>query len=324
MKYRNLGNSGLKVSTVGLGSWLTLGNTLEQEPSSTLVHKAFELGVNLFDTADVYKRGKKKAVVHGVAEEALGAAIKELPRKHCVIATKCFFALSDDPNDKGLSRKHVLEACDGSLQRLGVEYIDLYQCHRFDPETPIHETARAMDHLVRQGKVLYWGTSSWTGAQIGEVVELCRKEHLCAPISNQPEYNLFERGIEKVVVPTSARLGIGQIVYSPMAQGVLSGKYVPGQQPPEGSRATDERVNKFVGQYMTPERLEQAQKLVALAQQHGTTASNLALAFCLANPNVASVLVGARTKDQVKENVKAADVEVSATLLEQLRAIFPG
>lgn len=323
MKYRNLGNSGLKVSTVGLGSWLTLGNTIEQDTSSILVQKAFELGVNLFDTADVYKRGKKKAVVHGVAEEALGGAIKELPRKHCVLATKCFFPLSDDVNDKGLSRKHVLEACDGSLKRLGVDYIDVYQCHRFDPETPLLETARAMDHLVRQGKILYWGTSSWTGPQIAEVVSLCKQEHLYAPISNQPEYNLFERGIEKEVVPTSARLGLSQIVYSPMAQGVLSGKYVPGQAPPEGSRATDDRVNKFVGQYMTPERLDQAQQLVALAQQNGTTAANLALAFCLANPNVAAVLVGARTKDQLKENVKAAELELSPAVVEQLRTLFP-
>ncbi len=323
MKYRNLGNSGLKVSTVGLGSWLTLGNTLEQDTSSVLVQKAFELGINLFDTADVYKRGKKKAVIHGVAEEALGGAIKALPRKHCVIATKCFFPLSDDVNDKGLSRKHVLEACDGSLRRLGVDYIDVYQCHRFDPETPMLETARAMDHLVRQGKVLYWGTSSWSAAQIDEVVKLCQQEHLYAPISNQPEYNLFERSIEKEVVPTSARLGLGQIVYSPMAQGVLSGKYVPGQAPPEGSRATDDRVNKFVGQYMTPERLEQAQKLVAIAQQAASSAANMALAFCLANKNVASVLVGARTKDQLKENAKAADLELSAEQLAAITAVFP-
>jgi len=323
MKYRNLGNSGLKVSVAGLGSWLTLGNTLEQDSSSTLVHKAFELGINLFDTADVYKRGKKKEVVHGVAELALGASIKELPRHCFVLATKCFFPLSDDINDKGLSRKHVLEACDGSLKRLGVDYIDLYQCHRYDPETPLLETVRAMDHLVRQGKVLYWGTSSWTAQQIADAVALCEKHGLYAPISNQPEYNLFERGIERDIAPQSAKMGLGQICYSPMAQGVLSGKYLPGQPPPEGSRGADDRVNKQVKDYLTDEKLQKAQAFKQLAEKHGMLPSNLALAFCLQNPHVAAVLVGARTKEQLKENLKAVDLAVSPEVLRELDAMFP-
>ena len=323
MKYRNLGNSGLKVSCAGLGSWLTLGNTLEQDLSSTLVGKAFELGVNLFDTADVYKRGKKKEVVIGVAEIALGAAIKELPRHCLVLATKCFFPLSEDVNDKGLSRKHVLEACDASLKRLGVDYIDLYQCHRFDPETPLLETARAMDHLVQKGKVLYWGTSSWTAQQIADVVHLCEQHGLHAPISNQPEYNLFDRSIEREIAPKSAQLGLGQIVFSPMAQGVLSGKYVPGQPLPADSRDADDRVNKQVKPYMTPERLELAQRFKTLAEEHGMSASNLALAFCMQNPHVASVLVGARTKDQLKDNLKAVDLVVPPELAAKLDAMFP-
>ncbi len=323
MKYRNLGSSGLKVSVAGLGSWLTLGNTLEQDSSSTLVQKAFELGVNLFDTADVYKRGKKKEVVHGVAELALGASIKELPRHCLVLATKCFFPLSDDVNDKGLSRKHVLEACDGSLKRLGVDYIDLYQCHRYDPETPLLETVRAMDHLVRQGKVLYWGTSSWTAQQIADAVALCEKHGLYAPISNQPEYNLFARGIERDIAPQAAKLGLGQICYSPMAQGVLSGKYLPGQPPPEGSRGADDRVNKQVKDYLTDDKLQKAQAFKQLAEKHGMLPSNLALAFCLQNPHVAAVLVGARTKDQLKENLKAVDLAVAPELMSELDAMFP-
>lgn len=323
MKYRPLGNSGLKVSVAGLGSWLTLGNTVEQDTSSALVTKAFELGVNLFDTADVYKRGKKKEVVHGVAEIALGEAVRALPRHHLVLATKCFFPLSDDVNDQGLSRKHVLEACHGSLKRLGVDYIDLYQCHRYDPATPLLETARAMDHLVRQGKVLYWGVSSWTAKQIEDVVALCAEHDLHAPISNQPEYNLFARGIEKEIAPTSKRLGLSQICFSPMAQGVLSGKYLPGQPPPEGSRGADDRVNKQVRDYLTDDKLHKAQAFKALAEKHGMLASNLALAFCLLHENVSSVLIGARTKDQLKENLKAVDLEVPAALRAELDAMFP-
>ncbi len=323
MKYRNLGNSGLKVSVAGLGSWLTLGNTLEQDSSSSLVKKAFELGVNLFDTADVYKRGKKKEVVHGVAELALGAAIKELPRHCLVLATKCYFPLSDDVNDQGLSRKHVLEACDGSLRRLGVDYIDIYQCHRYDPETPLLETARAMDHLVRQGKILYWGTSSWTAPQVAEVVALCAEHGLYSPISNQPEYNLFARGIERDIAPTCKRLGVGQICYSPMAQGVLSGKYLPGQPPPPDSRGADDRVNKQVRDYLTEDKLQKAQSFKALAEKHGMLPTNLALAFCLQNDNVAAVLVGARTKDQLKENLKAVDLAVSADVMRELDELFP-
>ncbi len=323
MKYRNLGASGLKVSCMGLGSWLTLGNTVEQEGSSKLVQKAFERGINLFDTADVYKRGKKKDVVHGVAELALGEAIQGLPRHSLVLATKCFFPLSDDVNDRGLSRKHVLEACDASLRRLGTSYIDLYQCHSHDPETPLLETARAMDHLIRQGKVLYWGMSSWTAAQIREVVELCARHSLYAPISNQPEYNLFERGIERDVLPTSVELGLGQICFSPMAQGVLSGKYLPGQPPPEGTRAADDRVNKQVRGYMTEERLQKAQEFKALAERHGHSASRLALAFCLQRAGIASVLIGARNKQQLDDNLAGLEIEVAAELMAELDAAFP-
>ena len=204
MLYRHLGASGLRVSVVGLGSWLTIGNAIDQQATGKLIAAAFDHGVNLFDTADVYN--------HGEGERALGLAVRDLPRHRLVLATKCFFPMSDDPNDRGLSRKHVHESLHASLKRLGTDYVDLYQCHRFDPETPVLETARAMHDLIRAGHVLYWGTSQWPADRIAEVVELCRREHLHAPISNQPLYNLFERGIETAVLPTSARCGRGQIV----------------------------------------------------------------------------------------------------------------
>lgn len=315
MQYRALGQSGLKVSTIGFGTWLTLGNTVEGRAAERLVHEAFEHGVNLFDTADVYRNGE--------AEHALGQAIRGLSRHRLVLASKCFFPMSDDVNDRGLSRKHVHESIDGSLRRLGVDYLDLYQCHRFDPETPVLETACAMDDLIRRGKVLYWGVSQWPAERIVEVVELCRREHLHAPISNQPLYNLFDRGIETSVLPASERCGLSQLVYSPLAQGVLTGKYAPGQPPPRDSRAADEHNNQFVGRYLSAERLQQAQGLVELARRHGTTASRLALAFCLRDARIASVLIGARTSEQLLDNLGAASLQLSVAILPALEDLFP-
>lgn len=315
MNYRTLGRSGLRVSAVSLGSWLTLGNTVGDADSRRLVHRAFELGVNLFDTADVYK--------HGAGEQALGLAIADLPRHRLVIASKCFFPMSDDPNDRGLSRKHVFESLDGSLRRLRLDYLDLYQCHRFDPETPVAETARAMDDLIRAGRVLYWGVSLWPAERIAEVTELCRAEGWAPPISNQPLYNLFERGIEEAVLPTGERCGLGQIVYSPLAQGVLSGKYLAKQAPPRDSRAADERQNQFIGRYLTDERLAQAHGLVDLARRHGITASQAALAWCLRDPRVSSVIVGARSLAQLEENAAAADLRPASGLLQELEDLFP-
>lgn len=315
MQYRTLGHSGLKVSAVSLGSWLTLGRTVEGQAADRLVRAAFERGVNLFDTADVYHSGE--------GERALGQAIAGLPRHRLVLASKCFFPMSDDVNDRGLSRKHVHESIDGTLRRLGTDYLDLYQCHRFDPETPVLETARAMDDLIRRGKVLYWGTSQWPAERIAEVVELCRREHLHAPIANQPLYNLFDRGIENAVLPTCERHGLGQVVYSPLAQGVLSGKYRPGAAPPADSRAADERSNQFVGRYLGEDRLQQAQGLVELAARQGTTPSRIALAFCLRDPRVASVIVGARTEEQLTDNLGAASMTLPAAVLQELEDLFP-
>ncbi len=315
MLYRSLGASGLKVSVVGLGSWLTFGNQLDAGGSDRLVRAAFERGVTLFDTADVYRTGD--------GERALGTAIRGLPRHHLVLATKCFFPMSEDANDRGLSRKHVHESLRASLQRLQTDYVDLYQCHRFDPDTPLLETAMAMDDLIRRGLALYWGTSQWPAERIDEVAAACRQHGLHRPISNQPLYNLFDRGIESEVLPAGTRAGLGQLVYSPLAQGVLTGKYAPGAPPPAGSRAADARANQFVGRYLAPERLEQAQRLVALAQRHGRTATQLALAFCLRRGEVASVLVGARSEDQLAGSLAAVGVELDADLLAALEAVFP-
>ncbi|HEU4418991.1 MAG TPA: aldo/keto reductase family protein, partial [Planctomycetota bacterium] len=291
MLYRNVGSSGLKVSAVGLGSWLTIGHSVDAKSTSRLVAAAFERGVNLFDTADVYARGE--------AERVLGTAIKPLPRHRLVLATKCFFPMSDDPNDCGLSRKHVQESLAASLRRLQTDYVDLYQCHRFDPGTPLLETARAMDDLVRRGLVLYWGTSQWPAQKLDEVVELCRAQALHAPISNQPLYNLFERGIETEVMPAAVRNGLGTLVFSPLAQGVLTGKYRPAENAPADSRAIDARSNQFMAGYLTAGRLEQAHHLAQLAARAGLTAVQLALAFCLRDANITSVLVGARNTAQL-------------------------
>jgi voltage-dependent potassium channel beta subunit len=315
VQYRSLGSSGLKVSAVGLGSWLTFGNQVDAGASERLVRAAFERGVNLFDTADVY--------ANGAGEEALGAAIRGLPRHRLVLATKCFFPMSDDPNDRGLSRKHVHESLRSSLRRLGTDYVDLYQCHRFDPDVPLLETARAMDDLIRRGDALYWGTSQWPAERITEVAALCRAEGLHAPIANQPLYNLFDRGIEAGVIPASVRAGVGQLVYSPLAQGVLTGKYTPGAPPPRDSRAADERANQFVGRYLSPERLQQAQRLNALAQGAGLTATQVALAFCLRQANVAAVLVGARDAQQLAGSLAAVDAVLPPALLAELDRVFP-
>lgn len=315
MQYRSLGASGLKVSVVGLGSWLTLGNSVSAGDSQRLVAAAFERGVNLFDTADVYKLGE--------GERALGAALRTLPRHRVVVATKCFFPMSDDPNDRGLSRKHIHESLRSSLQRLQTDYVDLYQCHRFDAETPLLETAMAMDDLIRRGLVLYWGTSQWPAERIAEVVELCRAEGLHRPISNQPPYHLFDRGIEAAVLPTCARYGLGQLAYSPLAQGVLTGKYAPGAPLPAGSRATDQRSNQFIGRFLTDDHLQRAQVLVALARSAGMTATQTALAFLLRLANVGSVLVGARNEQQLDGSLACVDTTLPAELVEQLERVFP-
>ena len=244
MQYRRLGRSGCKVSAVSLGTWLTFGGSIHANMASAIVRRALDLGINFFDTADVYAMG--------AAEEQLAASLDGVPRKDYVLASKVFFPTGDGPNDKGLSRKHIFETVHASLRRLKTDYIELFQCHRFDPETPLEETVCAYRDLIAQGKILYWGVSEWTGEQIEAAVRVATEHGAPAPLTNQPVYNLLERGIEDEVVPACVRHGLGIIPFSPLAQGVLTGKYATGDKPAD-SRLADERRNRFMGRYFTEE-----------------------------------------------------------------------
>jgi len=315
MRYRKLGKWGLRVSEVGLGSWLTYGGGVEAREAQACLRRAFDLGINLFDTADVYADGE--------AERFLGQVLGDLPRSEIVIASKCYFPTGKGPNERGLSRKHIVEACDASLGRLGVETLDLYQAHRFDEEVPLEETARAMDHLVRSGKVLYWGTSRWPASRLAECVECCRREGLHPPVSEQPRYNLLDRGIEGEVLETAKRHGLGLLVYSPLAQGVLSGKYRQGRAP-TGSRGADEAAAEFVRPWLTPERVARVEGLPGFAAELGTSPARLALAWCLRRPEVSSVIVGASRTAQVEENAGASGIEIPTDLLARIDEAFGG
>lgn len=303
MQYRKLGKYGIRVSEVALGGWLTHGRTLDDTLTELIVKRAFELGVNFFDTADVYNTGE--------AEKALAPAIKGMKREELVIATKCFFPMSEAPNDRGLGRKHIFESVHNSLKRLQVDYIDLYQFHRHDPETPYEETVRAIDDLVRQGKVLYWGVSMWPAEAIRDVCRVAKDWGCTLPVSNQPVYNMLQREIEAAVIPASEQVGMGQVVFSPLAQGVLTGKYVPGQAPPKGTRAADEKSNMFMGAHLEDATLMKVQKLKPIAEQSGCTMAQFALSWCLKQSNVSSVIVGATKIEQIEDNVKASGLEVS-------------
>ncbi len=314
MQYRFLGNSGLRVSEVSLGSWLTVGASINQRQTSLLCHKAFDLGVNLFDTADRY--------AHGNAEIQLGQALAACPRHHLVIASKCYFPMSDNVNDQGLSRKHIHESIDHSLQRLGMDYLDLYQCHRPDPHTPLLETVRAFDDLIRRGKVMYWGVSEWSSEDIREACRLADAYQLVRPISNQPHYNILHRAIEQNVIATCAQLGLGQICFSPLGQGVLTGKYSASSQP-QDSRAADPHSNAFMHDYLQPAVLDNVAKLSAWAEKLNISMAQLAAAWCLRQHNVASTIVGATKVEQLVDNVGAAGVELPDDLLAFIDATFP-
>lgn len=314
MQYRRLGNSGMKVSEIGLGSWLTYGESVEQNTAEDCIHKAYELGVNFFDTANQYNRGE--------AEKVVGHALKEYPRESYVLASKVYFPMGNGPNDRGLSRKHIIEQCDASLKRLGVDYLDLYQCHRFDEETPTEETLLALDDLVRQGKILYYGTSEWSAAQLTDAVHIAKERNLHPIVSNQPIYNMLYRYIEKDVLPVSGENGIGQVVFSPLAQGVLTGKYQPGQDIPAGSRAANDDINAGIKSYLNNEVLERVAKLNGITQDLGIKLSQLAVAWILRQPGVSSAIVGASRPSQVEENVKAADVELNDDVLDEIDAVL--
>ncbi|MFQ5844723.1 MAG: aldo/keto reductase family protein [Planctomycetota bacterium] len=315
MEYRAVGRWGLRVSTIGFGSWLTVGDAVDEEGTAQLVRVALEHGVNLFDTADVYARGR--------AEEVLGKVLAGAPRRDLVLATKCYFPVGEGPNDRGLSRKHIDESCHLSLRRLRTEYIDLYQCHRYDDGTPLEETVRALDDLVRQGKVLYWGVSMWSARQIDDAMALCARSGATPPISNQPRYNLLAREIEAEVLPACERHGLGVLPYSPLAQGVLTGKYT-AQSRPEGSRGTDPRRGQFMQEFLAAERLERVAQMKRLAEEAGMTPAQLALAWCLSRSAVSSVLVGTTRVAQLEENLDAAGRKLPDDLLRRLDDLFPG
>jgi voltage-dependent potassium channel beta subunit len=311
VEYRQLGKHGLRVSEVCLGSWLTYGGATEESVARQCIERAYDLGINFFDTANVYAGGE--------AEKIVGQVLKQYPRHSYVLATKVYFPIGNGPNDRGLSRKHILEQCDASLQRLGLDYIDLYQAHRYDPTVPLAETLMAFDHLVKQGKILYYGVSEWSAGQLAHAADLTRMAGLAPIASNQPYYNLLGRGIEKEILPLCRREGIGIINFSPLAQGILTGKYKPGESLPEGSRASDPRQNVFMNKgELDQGTLVKVQKLIPLAQQEGLSLTQLALAWCLRNPELSSVIIGASKPEQVEENAGVSGKTLSP---ETLRAI---
>src|SRR5690606_28394825 len=315
--YRYLGNSGLKISEITYGNWLTHGSQVENDVATACVHAALDAGISTFDTADVYANTK--------AEQVLGDALKGQRRESLEIFTKVYWPTGPGgPNDTGLSRKHVMESINGSLKRLGTDYVDLYQAHRYDTETPLEETMQAFADIVRQGKALYIGVSERTADQI-------RAGHALAKdlgfqlISSQPQYSMLWRVIEDEVVPTSRELGLSQIVWSPMAQGVLSGKYVPGRPLPQGSRATDDKGGaRMIQRFMTDDVLTRVQNLKPVADELGLTMPQLAVAWVLQNDNVASALVGASRPEQVAENVKASGVTIPAELMARIDEVLGG
>src|SRR3954454_7557584 len=318
MRYRRLGASGLRVSEVSLGSWLTYGGHVADRAAQACVHRAYELGVNLFDTAHVYRRG--------AAERLVGAALRRYDRESYVLATKVYFPMGEGPNDRGLSRKHIVESCEASLDRLGVDYIDLYQCHRFDTESALEETLRALDDLVTAGKVLYVGVSEWSADQLEEARALGDRLLLRPIRSNQPQYSLLWRHIEQDVVPVSERLGTRQIRWLPPAQGVLTGKYRPGEPTPRDSRAAhpDPQTSQFVRLFMRDDILEAVQEVDAIARELNITMAQLAIAWVLRQPNVASAIVGASRPEQVDDNVAASGVELPPDALLRIDQALSG
>ena len=314
MEYRALGASGAKVSEIALGNWITHGGQIGDEAAVSCVRAALEEGIIFFDTADIYERGR--------AEEVLGRALEGVERSDVFLATKTYWPMSENPNDKGLSRKHILESIDKSLRRLQTDYVDLYQAHRYDDETPLEETLRAFDDLVRAGKVHYVGVSEWTAEKIADALRIADGMGFDRIVSSQPQYSMLWRVPETEVIPLCRKEGIGQICWSPLAMGVLTGKYQPGHSFPEGTRASlGSGINK---KFLAEETLRRVQELRPLAQDAGLSMAGLALAWVLQNDNVSSVIIGATKPEQVKENVKAAGVKLDPELMRKIDAVLAG
>jgi aryl-alcohol dehydrogenase-like predicted oxidoreductase len=316
MEFRHLGRSGLLVSEISYGNWITHGSQVEEEQATACVRAALDLGITTFDTADVYAGTR--------AESVLGRALAGQRRAGLEIFTKVYWPTGPGPNDSGLSRKHIHESINGSLRRLQTDYVDLYQAHRFDTATPLEETMEAFADVVRAGKALYIGVSEWRASEIRAAHELARE--LRVPlVSNQPQYNMLWRVIEPEVVPTCEELGLGQVVWSPIAQGVLTGKYLPGHPPPAGSRATDDKSGaNFIRRFLRDDVLVRVQQLAPIAAQAGLTLAQLAIAWTLQNPNVSTSIVGASRPEQLADNVKAAGVKLDAALLKAIDEVLDG
>ena len=314
MPYRRLGNSGLKVSVFGLGGWTTFGGSVKDDGAVRgIIGRAKDAGINFFDIADVYATG--------AAEEVMGRAFKDYPRHELVITSKVFWPMSEDVNDRGLSRKHVMESVERSLRRIGTDYLDIYFCHRFDPETPVEETVRAMDDLVHQGKVLYWGTSEWTGEQLRDACRLADARNLHRPQVEQPQYSLLERRkFEGDVRPAAVELGMGLVVWSPLASGVLTGKY--DESVPPGSRL--DRVGWLREAVGGEDNVGRVRRMKSLVDDGRFSRAQLALAWAAAQPGVSSVLLGATSVDQLEENLGALRVDVTREVSERLDSLFPG
>jgi len=313
MKYRQLGNSGLRVSEISLGGWLTLGGHVDEPLSVRLIEHAFYCGVNLFDMADVYSEGQ--------SETMLGKALKNLPRDQVVVATKVMGRMHDGPFGAGLSKKHILQACDASLKRLGTHYIDLYQFHTPDKQVPLEESLEALDILVRQGKVLYVGCSNFSPTEIQEGLDISNRCQYPKFISNQPCYNMLERDAEREIFPLCRESGIGNIVYSPLAHGVLTGKYKKGQRPPSGSRS-DKPEGQFMSRYLTEKNLEKVEKAQKIADELETSLAKLSLAWVLRKGEVSSAIIGATSIEQLDENLKASEFSVDRNAMDKLEKIF--
>lgn len=313
MTYRPLGRCGLKVSTFSLGGWTTYGGSVTAEADvRAILGAALDAGINFFDIADVYARGE--------AERVMGKVLHEFPRNRLVISTKCYWPMSDDPNDRGLSRKHIRESVDASLRRIGTDYVDMFFCHRYDAETPLEETVLAMDDLVRAGKVLYWGTSEWTGAQIADAHGIAVRRNAIAPQVEQPQYHLLcRKKVESDVQPAAEKHGMGLVVWSPLASGLLTGKYDDGVPP--GSRLA--KIDWLRDQTRTEERLMRVRSFRAVSERLGVSRTQLSLAWCASQRGVSSVILGATSVAQLRENLGALDVKIDEATKRELDGIFP-
>jgi aryl-alcohol dehydrogenase-like predicted oxidoreductase len=314
MEHRHLGRSGLKISEIAYGNWITHGSQVEEDAAKLCVAAALDEGITTFDTADVYAGTRAEAV--------MGRALHGVRRESIEIFTKVYWPTGPGPNDRGLSRKHIMESAHASLRRLQTDYVDLYQAHRYDYETPLEETLRAFDDLVRQGKVLYVGVSEWRAEEIAAALRIAAEMGFDRIVSNQPQYNMLWRVIEAEVVPLCEKEGIGQVVFSPIAQGVLTGKYLPGGELPDGSRASDPIGSNFIKGFLTEPILSRVQQLRPVADEAGLSLAQLAIAWTLQNPNVSAAIVGATRPEQVRDNVKASGVKLGPDAMRRIDDIL--